>query len=132
MAFVEHMNGMNIVEPFLQVQATADEAYLPGEALMYSADGKVTKCTGSNLPEFICQERVEKAVEGQTICATLTHAQQRLEVPLEADGSALKPGMRVTIGADGLTVTATEGEVFMITDIIGTAVGDKVRGYFLR
>ena len=132
MAFVEHMNSANIVEPWMLVAATADEAYLPGEALKYSANGTVTKATGTELPEFICQERVEKAVEGQTISVTLTHAQQRLEVPLEAEGSALKPGMRVTIGSDGLTVTATEGDVFMITDVLGTAVGDKVRGYFLR
>lgn len=131
--FMEHINAANTVEPFLLVVATAGESYSPGEALSIGTDGTVTKCTGANTPAFICQSKKDSALAGDTISVTLVHAQQLLEVPLEAAGTALKVGNKVTVGTDGKAVTATTtGGTFLITEILGTAVGDKVRGYFMR
>lgn len=131
--FKEHINTINTVEPFLLVVATAGESYSPGEALSIGEDGTVTKCVGAATPDFICQSKLDSAVAGDVVSVTLVHAQQMLEVPLQAAGTALNVGDKVTVGTDGLTVTATTTSgTFLITEILGTAVGDSVRGYFKR
>lgn len=131
--FLQHTDTNRIVEPFLLIPVTAGESYEPGETLYLGTDGTATKCAGTTVPDFICQSKVESAVAGDYISATLVNAQQQLEVPLAAAGTDLKAGSKVTIGTDGLTVTATTTSgVFLITEILGTAVGDKVRGYFKR
>ena len=131
--FLEHLNHAKTVEPFVLVVATAGESYEPGEALTIGAAGTVTKCTGTTVPQFICQSKKDAAVAGDVISATLVNPQQQLEAPLSAAGTSLKAGAKVTIGTDGVSVTATTADgVFLITEILGTAVGDKVRGYFMR
>lgn len=130
--FLQHTNSAKATEPFHEVPATAGESYLPGEALTM-ADGKATKCTGAVTPAYICQSNLEEAIDGDVVLVSLVNPQQELEAPLEAAGAALKIGDKVTVGTDGLSVTATtESGVFTITNILGTAVGDKVRGYFMR
>lgn len=130
--FRQHINYKTGSESFLYVPATAAEAYVPGEALSFNAAGTVTKCTGANTPDFVCQEK-KTAAAGDFIAVTLVHDQQMLEVPLEAAGTALKVGNKVTVGTDGLTVTATTTSgTFLIQEILGTAAGDLVRGYFKR
>ena len=130
--FLQHTNSAKATEPFHEVPATAGEGYVPGEALTL-ADGKSTKCTGAVTPGYICQSKLDKAVEGDVVLVSLVNPQQELEAPLEADGTALKIGDRVTVGSDGLSVTSTTTEEgFLITNILGTAAGDKVRGYFMR
>ena len=129
--FMEYMNLAKTVEPFLLVAATAAESYVPGEALSIGTGGTVTKCSGATKPAFICQSKMENAAAGDMVCVTLVHPQQILEVPLEASGASLKVGNKVTVGTDGLTVTATTASgVFTITEILGTAIGDCVRGRF--
>lgn len=131
--FVEHRNHNKTHEPFIHLPATAGESYTPGEALKME-NGTATKFTGEGTPQYICQETKADAVEGALIHATIVNTMQELEAPLEADGAALKVGNRVTVGADSKSVTATtvtEGG-FLITNITGTAVGDKVRGFFMR
>ena len=129
--FMEHINLTKTVEPFLLVAATAEESYVPGEALSVSSAGTVTKCSGANKPAFICQSKLDDAVAGDMVCVTMVHPQQILEVPLQAAGTSLKAGSKVTVGTDGLTVTATTTNgVFTITEVLGTAIGDLVRGYF--
>jgi hypothetical protein len=131
--FLEHLNHAKAVEPFVLVVATAGESYVPGEALVIGAAGTVTKCTGANVPQFICQSKKENAVAGDVISVTLVNEQQMLEAPLSVAGTSLKVGNKVTVGTDGVSVTATtESGVFLITEILGTAIGDKVRGYFKR
>lgn len=130
--FLQQKNLDKPVEPFVQVPATAGESYAPGEVLTM-ANGTATKCAGTTIPAYICQKMLAEAVEGELLDCTVVNAQQELEVPLSAAGTALKAGDKVTIGADGLTVTATTTSgVFFITEILGTAVGDMVRGYFMR
>lgn len=130
--FKQHMNYKAGSESFLYVPATAAESYVPGEALSFNTDGTVTKCTGAKTPDFICQE-TKTAIAGDLLAVTLVHDQQMLEVPLQAAGTDLKAGSKVTVGTDGLTVTATTTSgVFLIAEILGTAVGDMVRGYFKR
>ena len=130
--FLQQKNLDKPVEPFVQVPATAGESYTPGEVLTMT-NGAATKCSGATVPVYICQKTLAEAADGDLLDCTVVNAQQELEVPLSADGTALKVGNKVTIGADGLTVTATTTSgVFFITEILGTAVGDMVRGYFMR
>ena len=130
--FLQHTNAAKPTEPFFEVPATASESYVPGEALKL-ASGKATKCTGATAPDYICQSKLDGAVDGDVVLVSLVNAQQELEAPLEAAGTSLKIGNKVTVGTDGLSVTATTTDgVFLITQILGTAVGDKVRGYFMR
>lgn len=130
--FKEHLNHAKAVEPFVLVAATANEIYIAGEALSINSAGTVTKCTGANTPQFICQE-AKIAAAGDVILVSLVNPQQALEVPLSAAGTSLTVGSKVTVGTDGVTVTATTTSgVFLISEILGTAVGDCVRGYFMR
>lgn len=130
--FLQHTNAAKATEPFYEVPATTGESYVPGEALKI-ASGKATKCTGATVPAYICQSKLDGAVDGDVVLVSLVNAQQELEAPLEAAGTSLKIGNKVTVGTDGLSVTATTTDgVFLITQILGTAVGDKVRGYFMR
>lgn len=131
--FLENRNYDKTLEPFVFLIATKGESYVPGEALMIGTAGTATKCSGTSVPQYICQTTLSNAEENAQICATVVNAMQELEVPLSAAGTALKVGNKVTIGTDGLTVTATTTDgVFTITQILGTAVGDKVRGFFMR
>lgn len=130
--FLQHTNSAKATEPFHEVPATAGESYVPGEALKL-ASGKATKCTGAATPAYICQSKIEEATEDDVVLVSLVNPQQELETLLEAEGTALKIGDKVTVGTDGLSVTATTADgVFLITNILGTAAGDKVRGYFMR
>jgi len=130
--FLQHRNLGKPVEPFVQVQATAGEDFVPGEVLTLT-NGTATKCSGETVPMYICQRKLAAAAEGDLLDCTVVNAEQELEVPLSAAGAALKVGDNVTSGEDGLTVTATTTSgVFTITEILGTAVGDHVRGFFMH
>lgn len=130
--FLQHTNSAKATEPFHEVPATAGESYVPGEALKL-ASGKATKCAGATAPAYICQSKLDNAAETDVVLVSLVNPQQELEAPLEVAGTALKIGDKVTVGTDGLSLTATTADgVFLITNILGTAVGDKVRGYFMR
>ena len=131
--FVEHRNYDKTHEPFVYLNAQAGTSYTPGEALTVTG-GVATKFTGEGTPQFICQQTLANAKEGALIHATVVNSMQELEAPLEADGASLKVGNRVGVGADSKTVNATTAEEggFLITQILGTAVGDKVRGFFMR
>lgn len=130
--FLQHKHLGKPVEPFVQIPAKAAESYVPGEVLVLTG-GVAEKCTGTTVPSHICQKKLEDAKEGELLDCTVINAEQELEVPLSVDGSELKAGSKVTIGTDGLTVTATTTDgVFLITEVLGTAVGDNVRGFFMR
>lgn len=130
--FLQHKHLGKPVEPFVQIPAKAAESYTPGEVLVLT-DGVAEKCTGTTVPSHICQKKLENAVAEDLLDCTVINAEQELEVPLSADGTGLKAGNKVTIGIDSLTVTATtDSGVFLITEVLGTAVGDNVRGFFMR
>ena len=105
------------------------EVYVCGEALTVSG-GAVTKASGTTRPTYICGEE-KTGVTGDTIAVTRVHPYQVWEAPLSAAGTSLVPGAKVTINTDGLKLTATTTDgVAEITQILGTAVGDKIRVRF--
>lgn len=97
-------NLSNSVPEILQVPATADEAFVVGEALKLSS-GKATKCSGTTKPEYICAEK-KTAKSGDTISAQLVANDQEYEVALP-DSATLVVGTKYTIGTDGASVTST-------------------------
>ena len=79
-------------------------------------------------PKFVCMaEYVAPSSGAKAIPVCEINAGQMYEVPLQAAGTSLKKGDKVTIHTDGLQVTATTTSgVAEIVKINGTAVGDTV------
>lgn len=111
----------NVPEPECQV-AGAD--ITPGMTLKL-ADGVLALCVGTETPTHI-SDCYAKAGENAAVHA-VAH-DQVYEVPCGAAPGELNPGDKVTIGADGLTVTATTtGGVATIVSTNGAAAaGDTL------
>ena len=113
---------INVFEPhYLTVGATAVSA---GEALVLT-DGKLVKCGATSKPTFIAL--ADGAADAE-IAVGRVEANQIYEVPVSAVPTALTVGSKVTLGSDGLTVTATTTSgVAEIVDLNGaTAIDDKI------
>lgn len=106
---------------------TASETYHVGETLKLSS-GKVTKASGTDVPEFVCMaEYVAPATGMKDIPVTEINPGQLWAAPLQASGASLVVGDKVTIHTDGLQITATTTSgVAEIVEIPNTAVGSKV------
>ena len=106
---------------------TASEAFKAGEALVYSETGTLTKASGAVTPEYICASEITLPSGGGLVPVMRIKSDTLYEVPLSASGASLYCGNKVTIGSDGLTVTATVlNGTAEITAMDGTAVGDTV------
>ena len=113
---------INVFEPqYLTVGATAVST---GEALVLT-DGKLVKCGATAKPAFIALADGDANAE---IAVGRVESNQIYEVPVSAAPTALTVGSKVTLGADGLTVTATTTSgVAEIVDLNGaTASGDII------
>lgn len=113
---------INVFEPhYLTVGTTAVSA---GEALVLT-DGKLVKCGATSKPTFIA---LAGGAPDAEIAVGRVEANQIYEVPVSAAPTALTVGSKVTIGADGLTVTATTtsgvAEIVDLND--ATAAGDRI------
>ena len=106
---------------------TASEAYKYGEALVYSETGKLTKAAGAVKPEYISAADITLSSAGGIVPVVTVSESMLFEVPLSASGTSLVCGNKVTIGSDGMTVTATlTNGTAEIVGINGTSVGDTV------
>jgi hypothetical protein len=124
---VKILNGRaNVGEP-VRLPSTPSTTYAFGEALAL-ASGKLIKCDSKVVPTHICgEDYVAPASDNKDIVVTPVSADMIFEVPFSAVPSAVYDGDKVTIGADGLTVTATkENGVATIFEKAGaSATGDK-------
>jgi hypothetical protein len=112
------------VPEILQVDATASEAFVVGEALTITS-GKVTKASGTTAPKYISAEK-KTAVSGDKLSVYLVEKNQEYETDLTAAGT-LVVGTKVTISSDGLGVTATTTSgVATVVEAEGATVGSKV------
>lgn len=107
---------------------TTSETFKVGETLKLSSAGKLTKASGTDVPEFVCMaEYVAPSSNSKSIPVTEINPGQIWTAPLQASGASLKPGDKVTIHSDGLQITATTTSgVVEIVEIPATAVGSKV------
>ena len=91
---------MNVPEPEIH---TAGCAIVPGMALTLT-NGKLTLCEPTAVPTHIS---LGSAKDGEKVaCYSVAH-DHIYEVPCSASPAALTEGDKVTLGADGVTVTAT-------------------------
>lgn len=120
--------GSAATEALEYIIGTTSEAITVGELLKLSS-GKLTKASWTDVPEFIA----EGSGNGTIIPVKRIYEDEVYQAPLSASGTSLNIGDKVTIGSDGLTATATTTSgVFMITEMLGTASGDKINGMFRR
>ena len=124
---VKILNGrINQGEP-VRLPSTAGETYTCGEALVIK-NGTLTKCGASEVPTHMCcEDYVAPASDNRDIVAEPVSADMIFEAPFSAAPASVKTGAKVTIGADGLQITATTTDgVATIFDKSGaTAAGDK-------
>lgn len=107
------------VEPFEYLPVTEGEVYELGEALTFVS--KATKCAAASRPTHICMG----PGDGTVVPAMPVLHTSKFEVPYT---EAPAVGSKVQLGATGLTVTATTGGAFRVTDIDEAA--GTVCGYF--
>ena len=110
--------SINSVEPFIHnLSATTGEAYELGEALKL-AEGKLTKASGADKPGYICMG----PVNGEIVPVIAVMPTTYFEVEASATVAETLIGSKVTLGTDGLTVTAPDGGNFVIDETEGTTV----------
>ena len=120
--------GSAATEAVEYIEGTAAEAISIGELLKLSS-GKLTKASGTDAAEFVALG----AGTGVIIPVKRIYEDEVYQTTLSASGSSLHIGDKVTVASDGLRATATtDSGVFEITEMLGTASGDKVNGMFRR
>lgn len=114
----------------MELPTTASEIYKVGETLKI-ASGALTKATGTDVPTYVsCANYVAPASGQKKLPVCKINPDQIYRVPLQAAGTSLVVGDKVTIYT-GLEVTATTTSgVATILEIEGTAVGNKVKVHF--
>lgn len=111
--------------------ATDAEAIALGEALTITA-GRLTKCGPTATPDAIAVGSCA-AGTSQKVPFVRTNEVQEFETTAGATVAPTLIGSKVTIGADGLTCTATTTSgVFNVSSTDGATGGGKVRGFFRR
>lgn len=125
---MRHYKTGNASTPSLEyLEPKAGESFVGGEAVVLSA-GVLTKCGASQKPQYIVQGI--KTLRG-CLPVIRVSSETTYLAALSAKGTALKPGDKVTISADGVDVTATTTDgVAEIVAIHGTEIGDSVEVKF--
>lgn len=95
-------------------------------------DGKLAPATGGTAPTYLSMCQKENACEaGEVIPVIRVGKQMILETTFSAAATAVKLGDKVTLGADGLQVTATTSDgVAEVIYMDGTEAGSKCRVRF--
>ena len=123
MAFKLSRMDVGHTPPIKYLPVTAGEDITLGEALVLSA-GKLTKCGATAKPAFMAVGPKNAAGEAPVIAV---QDYMTFETTLQAAGSSLKIGDKVTLHTDGAQVTATTASgVAEIVSMEGTAVGSSV------
>ena len=125
MAFMIKQDDFYTTPQVEYVEATAAESYEVGE-LLKLATGKATKASGTDVPVYVCNCKMTAAA-GDQLQVIRLHKNHKLETTLQASGSLLKAGDKVTIHTDGLQVTATTSSgVLEVVQVIDPAAGGKI------
>lgn len=130
MAFLIHSTDDGRVLPWEYLPAGAITPKV-GMALTQSS-GNLALASGTTAPTYISMtERDTACTAGDLIPVVRVQKDTVYETTLAASGASLKVGDRVTLHTDGMQVTATTTSgVAEIVEIIGTAIGGKVRVRF--
>lgn len=117
---------VGLTPPIEYKTATAGESYAVGEALK-QASGKVTLCSGTTKPEYICVGPANDAGEVPCVAVQDYMEFQTTLAVAPADSATIGVGDKVTIHTDGMQVTATKTSgVAQIVRVDGQTVGSVV------
>lgn len=125
MAFIPAYKHETSPVPFEYYPAGAITDLVPG-TLLYLNAGKLAVASGTTKPQFIAHHTGTTS-DGQQIAVEKIKESTIYETTCSAAFTSIKVGNKVTIGADGLTVTATtDSGVATVIGIDGTTVGSKI------
>lgn len=114
---------VGLTPPIEYKTATAGESYAVGEALKQSG-GKVTLCSGTTKPEYICVGPANDAGEVPCVAVQDYMEFQTTLAVAPADSATIGVGDKVTIHTDGMQVTATKTSgVAQLVRVDGQTVG---------
>ena len=117
---------VGLTPPIDYKTATAGESYAVGEALKQSG-GKVTLCSGTTKPEYICVGPANDAGEVPCVAVQDYMEFQTTLAVAPADSATIGVGDKVTIHTDGMQVTATKTSgVAQLVRVDGQTVGSVV------
>ena len=117
---------VGLTPPIEYKTATAGESYAVGEALKQSG-GKVTLCSGTTKPEYICVGPDNDAGEVPCVAVQDYMEFQTTLAVAPADSATIGVGDKVTIHTDGMQVTATKTSgVAQLVRVDGQTVGSVV------
>lgn len=117
---------VGLTPPIEYKTATAGESYAVGEALKQSG-GKVTLCSGTTKPEYICVGPANDAGEVPCVAVQDYMEFQTTLAVAPADSATIGVGDKVTIHTDGMQVTATKTSgVAQLVRVDGQTVGSVV------
>lgn len=124
-----HKRNVTAIEPMIELPVTASEAIAVGEALKLNA-GKLTKGTATARPEYISVAKVEAGTDKVgTVIQVLADMEFEAEIVATEGANTLVVGDKVTIGTDGVTLTATKtsgvAEIVSIPEPL-QSIGGKV------
>lgn len=103
-----HKRNVTAIEPMIEYPVTANEAIAVGQALRLNA-GKLTKGTATAKPEYMSVSKVEAGTDKVgTVIQVLPDMEFEAEIAATEGADALVVGDKVTIGTDGVTLTATK------------------------
>jgi len=127
MGFIIHTFDSGKGRPFEQQPAGAGIKLEVGTALTLTA-GKLALAAGTTAPSYFSMTERAATVDGEGIPVVRADRTVIYETPLTADFSAIAPGVKATISADGNGMTATTtGGVVEVVNYDGTVTGSKVR-----
>lgn len=117
---------VGLTPPIEYKTATAGESYAVGKALKQSG-GKVTLCSGTTKPEYICVGPANDAGEVPCVAVQDYMEFQTTLAVAPADSATIGVGDKVTIHTDGMQVTATKTSgVAQLVRVDGQTVGSVV------
>lgn len=127
--FVPVKSNTGAMLPWEYLGAAAD-TYQAGQMLTVT-NGKLAKlgAASTTTPPYLCMADVT-AADGQVIPVTRVEGTFLYETTLSALTADAKPGAKVQVAEDGLTVSQGAGN-FELVDVEGTQKGDTVRGRFV-
>lgn len=125
MAFIPAYKHETSPVPFEYYPAGVIQNLVPG-TLLYLNAGKLAVASGTTKPQFIAHHTGTTA-DGEQIAVEKIKESTIYETTCSAAFTSIKVGNKVTIGTDGLAVTATtDSGVATVVGFDGTAIGSKV------
>ena len=125
MAFIPAYKHETSPVPFEYYPAGVIQNLEPG-TLLYLNAGKLAVASGTTKPQFIAHHTGTTA-DGEQIAVEKIKESTIYETTCSAAFTSIKVGNKVTIGTDGLAVTATtDSGVATVVGFDGPAIGSKV------